>query len=350
MTTSRTNDFHTNGPGSMIAALPAVLGFVPANSLVVATLDDGALGCVMRADLSDALIHTVDDIADLAATGESDTAVAVIVDADGAACRMCDDEHRRLADALALALNDRGVELIEAYVVDRVCAGGRWHCADGCGRSGIVDDPSASPMAAAAVLDGRRLYATRAELQDVVTVTDPVRARALRAAIVEVSASRGAERGDADTRGDVEHAIATAAAMARGQWPSDADLTRLACAMADPRVRDMLYALAVGCDATQAESLWVLLARTLPDPWRADGLALLAFSAYVRGDGPLAGIALEAALSVQAGHRMARMLDQALRTGMRPYQIRELGRSGYRLARQVGVTLPPRSLFGPRAG
>jgi hypothetical protein len=46
---------------------------------------------------------------------------------------------------------------------------------------------------------------------------------------------------------------------------------------------------------------------------------------------------------------MAQMLDQALRGGMRPEQIRELGRSGYRLATQLGVTLPPRSLFGTRA-
>jgi hypothetical protein len=29
---------------------------------------------------------------------------------------------------------------------------------NGCGSSGAVDDPSASPLAAAAVLDGRRLY------------------------------------------------------------------------------------------------------------------------------------------------------------------------------------------------
>jgi hypothetical protein len=348
MTTSSPDDFHARRPGSLIAALPAVLGFVPENSLVVATLEDGALGAVMRVDLPDALIHGIGEMADLAMNNDSDGAVAVIVDADGAACRMCDEEHRRLADALATALDERGVELTDAYVVDRVCAGGRWHCADGCGRSGTVEDPSASPLAAAAVLDGRRLYGTRTELLEVVTVTDPARAQALRGAISAMAQSRCPERGDSDTRGDAEHAIATVAALARGQWPSEASVARLACAMRDPRVRDMLYALAVGCDAAHAESLWILLARTLPDPWRGDALVLLAFSAYARGDGPLAGIALEAALTVDVGHRMAEMLDQALRTGMRPEQIRELGRSGYRLATQLGVTLPPRRLFGGR--
>jgi hypothetical protein len=79
-------------------------------------------------------------------------------------------------------------------------------------------------------------------------------------------------------------------------------------------------------------------------------LVQLAFSAYARGDGPLAGVALDAALRCDPDHRMAGMLDQALQSGMRPEQIRELAFTGYRLARRLGVELPPRTLFGRRAG
>ena len=121
-------------------------------------------------------------------------------------------------------------------------------------------------------------------------------------------------------------------------------------ALTDPRVRDTLYALAVGRDAAPAESLWALLARTLPEPWRVEALVLLAFSAYARGDGPLAGVSLEAALRCNPRPRMAGMLDQALQSGMRPEQIRELALTGYRLAKQLGVELPPRRTFGRRAG
>jgi hypothetical protein len=96
--------------------------------------------------------------------------------------------------------------------------------------------------------------------------------------------------------------------------------------------------------------LWALLARTLPEPWRVEALVLLAFSAYARGDGPLAGVSLEAALRCNPNHRMAGMLDQALQSGMRPEQIRELAFTGYRLAKQLGVELPPRRTFGRRAG
>jgi hypothetical protein len=104
----------------------------------------------------------------------------------------------------------------------------------------------------------------------------------------------------------------------------------------------------VGDSAGAAESLWAELARALPPPWRAEALVLLAFSAYVRGDGPLTGVALDAALCCDPEHRMAGMLDTALQSGMRPEQIRELALSGYRQADRLGVRLPPRRTFGGR--
>ncbi|HEY2197086.1 MAG TPA: DUF4192 domain-containing protein, partial [Mycobacterium sp.] len=127
-------------------------------------------------------------------------------------------------------------------------------------------------------------------------------------------------------------------------------LVRLAWALTDIRVRDTLYALAVGEIAGQAESLWAVLSRTLPEPWRVEALVLLAFSAYARGDGPLAGVSLEAALRGDPTHRMAGMLDTALQSGMRPEQIRDLAVTGYRLADRLGVQLPPMRSFGRRAG
>jgi hypothetical protein len=149
---------------------------------------------------------------------------------------------------------------------------------------------------------------------------------------------------------DIEHAMSAAARVAAGQQLSEAVTVRLACALTEPRVRDVLYALAVGDRAAQAEALWAVLAQTLPPPWRVEALVLLAFSAYARGDGPLAGVSLEAALRCDATHRMAGMLDTALQSGMRPEQIRELAVTGYRLAKRLGVQLPRPTQFGRRAG
>ena len=349
MTTSQPHDFHLNRPGVLIAALPAVLGFVPEKSLVLVTVDRGEMGCVMRVDLSDELPHSLAHIADVAAAAKPDSAIAVVVDEGGATCRMCNDEYRELAHGLTTALAGRGIELLAAHVVDRVAAGGRWHCADGCGNAGTVEDPSASPLAVAAVLDGRRLYARRAELQAVIEVTDLDRTEAL-ADVIGACGPAAVERPDAAARADVEAAIAAAGRVARGDGLSDDELARLAWALTDLRVRDTLYALAVGENADDAEELWAVSSRTLPEPWRVEALVLLAFSAYARGDGPLAGVSLEAALRADPTHRMAGMLDTALQSGLRPEKIRDLAITGYRLADRLGVQLPPMRSFGRRAG
>lgn len=323
--------FELNRPATLIAALPAILGFVPEKSLVLVSLAAGELGSVMRADLCDELADRVGHLAELVAAANPAAAIAVIVDANGAQCPRCNEEYRQLCAALAAALSQRDIVLWAAHVVDRVAAGGRWHCVDGCGCSGVIDDPSASPLAMAAVLDGRQLYPRRSDLQAVIAVDDPVRSAELAVALGHQAADREiAHRADSVgcSRQDVENALAAAARVADGQSLSDTELARLGCALGDARVRDMLYALAVGENAGAAESLWALLARVLPEPWRVEALVLLAFSAYARGDGPLAGVSLQAALCCEPGHRMAGMLDTALQSGLRPEHIRSPATNG----------------------
>ncbi len=345
-------DFRMTRPGSLIAALPAVLGFVPEKSLALISLEHGGeMGAVMRADLSSDLADKLDHLAEVAAASGTVRVIAVIVDAEGALCPICNEDHQALCDVLGAALNDRDIELYAAHVVDRIEAGGRWRCVDGCGAQGVIDDPTASPLAAAAVLDGRRLYRRRADLQAVIAVDEDRHTAALVDVIEEQFAEREVERqDDPDTcvRRDIETAMSAAARVADGAELTDPEVASLACSLTDVEVRDTLYALAVGAQAGQAETLWAVLARALPNQWRVEALVLLAFSAYARGDGPLAGLSLEAALRADPEHRMAGMLDTALQSGMRPEQIRQLAGTGYRLAKRIGVRLPPRQSFGRR--
>src|SRR3981189_3283963 len=141
MTPSDPYDSSLPRPGELIAAVPAVLGFVPEKSLVLVTVEHGELGCVMRVDLSAELLETVEHMAEVAAASGSDEAIAVIVDEDGASCRMCLDEHRELVAALDDALEPHGIELLASYVVDRLRAGGRWHCQGDYSRTGTIEDP-----------------------------------------------------------------------------------------------------------------------------------------------------------------------------------------------------------------
>lgn len=350
MATTHRPDSPLDRPGVLIAALPAVLGFVPEKSLVLVTAAHGEMGAVLRADLcggvdADALGH----LAEMASSSGAEIAIAVIVDDEGAACQLCADQYRDSAHQLAVVLAKWDVELLAAHVVDKVAAGGQWYCADGCGSSGVVQDPATSPIAVAAVLDGRRLYTRRSELVEVVAPVETQRCAAL-ATMIERRGPIDPDRPGSQARHDIEHALACTEQIGSGNPLTDDQLGRLALALTDPRVRDTLYALAVGDRAGSAESLWADLARRLPEPWRVEALVLLAFSAYARGDGPLAGISLDAALKGMPWHRMASMLDKALRSGMRPEQIRELAGTGYRLAEQLGVQLPPSKRFGRRAG
>lgn len=236
-----TAQFSLDRPGTLIAALPAVLGFVPVQSLVLVTVDDGALGCVMRVDLSPDMAARIDHLARVASAAEPHTAIAVFVDENGADCQQCNDEFRELAGLLADRLAAGGIELLGAHVVDRVEAGGNWHCADGCGSHGVVEDPSASPLAVAAVLDGRRLYRRREELQQIVEA-DPLRGERL-AQVIDDLPDAPSTRGRTRARGDVEAAIAAAGRFADGRPPADGEIARIAVALTDPQVRDTLYAL-----------------------------------------------------------------------------------------------------------
>jgi hypothetical protein len=336
-------------PGVMIAALPAVLGFVPEKSIVLLTFADDDMGAVLRADLSESLHSRIPRLAEVAANSGAESVVAVIVDDGGADCLTCVGDHRASVRLLAAELGRRGVGLQDAHLVDVIAAGGRWRCLDECGAAGHVEDPNASAFAAAAVLDGRRLYGRRDELEHLVAITDGRHTAALER-VIDTLAPMDARRPASRARDDIKHALACAEQLAGGTGLSDEQTARLAVSLVDTRVRDTLYALAVGDRAGVAEALWADLSRRLPTPWRVEALVLLAFSAYARGDGPLAGIALDAALDCQPGHRMAGMLDQALGSGLRPEQIRDLARTGYRLAAQLGVQLPPRLSFGRRAG
>jgi hypothetical protein len=274
----------------------------------------------------------------------------VIVDPEAARCPMCNEEHRQLCEDLTQYLRAHRISLIDAHVVDQVGPGGRWHCLDGCGSGGTVDDPASSPVTMAAVLDGRRLYDSRADLEAVIAVPDDDALGHDVACAIDRLAADGTPGRMEDPAAAVRHAMEAAQRVGAGGVLTASEVAAVGHALTDLTVRDTLYGLAVGDMAGAAECLWASLSRALPPPWRVETLTLLGFFAYARGDGPLAGVSLEAALRIDPAHRMAGMLDTALQSGMRPERIRQLAMTGYRLAERVGVELPPRRSGRRRAG
>uniref|UniRef100_A0A5Q5BT71 DUF4192 domain-containing protein n=2 Tax=unclassified Mycobacterium TaxID=2642494 RepID=A0A5Q5BT71_MYCSS len=304
--------------GSIIENLLGVLGFRPVESLVTVTVQGGEVGCVMRLDLADAALPDApEQLADLAARSGADGVVAVFVSAESTACAMCADEFRDQARNLSVALERRGMELLDAVVVDQVAAGGQWRCVDNCGVSGILGDPSASAAAAAAVAAGHRMYGSREEMKATVAV-DVARTAVLAPMLA------GAGGPVEDVAVAVRAAVALVRRVGEGAVLSDAELAAVGAMLVDLRVRDALMTL-VDCDeAGAAEQLWSQLVPVLPQPFRSEALVLKSHAAYVRGEGPLAGVCLEAVQAEDPTHRMAELLDTALQSGVRPEAIRGL--------------------------
>lgn len=310
--------FTIKAPAPLLEGLAAVLGFAPVQSLVVVALSEsGAVVCVLRADLSDIEAEgALERLATLAVDSGAASVVAVFVSQDSALCPVCAEQFADVGTRLGDLLGAKGARLAGGFVVDEIAAGGRWRCVDGCGERGVLGDPLSSPLAAAAVVAGRRLYRDREEL------AASVRVDAAAAATVAGLMPTGGE--PVCVRDAVRAAVSAARRMAAGETVAAKDLARVGVSLADVRVRDCLSTLADSELAAGAELLWTALARALPQPWRAEALALLAHAAYVRGEGPLAGVALAAALAEVPEHRFSGLLDQALQAGIQPEAVRGL--------------------------
>ncbi|MGW6375998.1 DUF4192 domain-containing protein [Rhodococcus sp. NPDC055112] len=326
-------------PGDLIAAIPAMLGFRPAHSLVLVCLDGGdcpaRVRAVMRHDLPDGTVgpldrEAIERMSLVCAREDIGAVIAVIVDAQRAA-----GMHRAVVGELDLHLSGRGVVLVGALVVTEIVAGRPWRGLCGDPRRGRLPDPAASGVALAQVVGGRAIRSSREELEAVVA-PHPERERAR---LAELLRDRPARR--SRPRDELRLVLTRIAELASGQAPHLHDLVDLTRALSNPRVRDALLSLAVTAEADAAEQLWILLARALPDPERAEPAALLGYSAYVRGDGPMAGVALVAALEANPRHRLAGMLDAALQSGMRPETVSGLAVTGFDEAERLGVRMPP---------
>lgn len=310
--------FALKSGSDLIEAIPAVLGFTPVDSLIALVVErsGGQLDRALRVDLGDMLQDgAAEQLARLAAGGGGVGVILVVVSREGALCPECAREYRELVATMAEVLAAQDAQVRGAYVVNRIEAGGRWRDIDG-HASGVLNDPAGTALAVDRVAAGNRLYKDRGEIGALIAI-DPKRVAALEGLLVEVGPVASVSEAVVTITGAVRR-------VAGGHGLSNGEIAEIGSALADVRVRDRMAVVAAdgSQESAGAESLWAALARCLPQPWRAEALALLALSAYVRGDGVLAGIALEAALQEAPEHRLAALLHLALEAGLDPGKLR----------------------------
>ncbi|MGZ8179848.1 DUF4192 domain-containing protein [Williamsia sp. SKLECPSW1] len=340
-------DHHTltlRDPGDLIAAIPPMLGFVPARSLVLVCFSGpgSRLGITMRHDLvldgdggpAAVMCDVVDHLVTVAAR-ERASSVAVIVVDD----RVPADDPRW--EALVADIDTRlgHIDLGVALAVDEIRCGARWYVIGAAGRgawTGVLPDPASTPTAVArAVTAGTTVHARR---EDMAAALDPappctdVGCRHHRTS--DVAGRNGSRRADA-TR------LRSVLAMLGAREITCAHVEFLASAIAVPRVRDALLALSVSVHAEEAGALWTELTRRCRGRSRADAATLLAHWYYARGEGAFAGIALDAALAAFPSHSMAGLLDQSLQAGLPPSMLTGLLQTSLGVADDLGVVMPP---------
>lgn len=328
------------GPGpELAAAVPHLLGFPPQESLVVVALTGARthrVGVTLRVDLPPvgqeaALAAQI--VYSLRPVGPSAVVLLTFTEAP-------DDEPpgsvpvlpgQELLAEVEEALLLAGIEVCETLLVR---SGRCWSYDDAQACSvpgpGMPLPGGTSSLAATAAFSGQVLAADRDEL---VRRLEPVGGADARD-VAEACAAAGAEHAARLADRGREHTIAVSwrqlldaldhhAPGSRDRLPAE-QVARVGWALADIELRDQALALGLGADAAAAEALWLDLTRRLPAPLDAPAATLLAVTAWARGDGATANVALDRALGSNPDYTLAQLLRTALAAALPPPELRRL--------------------------
>jgi hypothetical protein len=310
--------FTARTPADLVAVVPHLLGFRPEDSVVLVTFGTPGECFHARVDLP----AGVDDQAAVAAlltdvvTRHAIPRVALLVYTEDA--RTAASFH----DVAVPVFVDAGVEILDVLRVGP----GRIHRACDPDDPGVPYDLSSHPFTAEQVVRGRVVHGSRAELAATLDRIDPADAEVV---------ARAAGRQTARLRrvvgfvqpGHVADALAEDALWlhhlvrrhaALGAPLSAGDAGRLLALVAVDELRDGAWTLMTREDADRHVDLWRDLVRRAPRELLPAAASLLAFAAWLDGDGALAWCALDRVAAVDPGYRMAGFVGALLERAVPP--------------------------------
>jgi hypothetical protein len=306
--------------GALIATLPYLLGFRPADSIVVVGLSSGERAVVtgvLRADLPDPAVAKLAAAAlvlPLLDRSPGSVILVIIGGSDGQ-----DLPARAFIESCAAALQAAEITVDHSLWAATTMAGARWGCYDDPDCGGIVPDMGTSALAAASVLAGQVTHASREELLAELEPDQPDVLARHAALLDSLAAQHRPHRSDPYRR---LHQLDAAIRRAQdGVLPGAEESMRLVLALRDHSVRDACLIHAVGSWSEGAERLWRHLVRVTPGPDRAEPALLLGVIQYLRHDGIPAGMSLDLALAANPRHRMASLMREALSSAMPPEEL-----------------------------
>lgn len=318
----------------ILAIVPHLLGFHPADSLVVLGVGGphARIRLAFRYDLpdppeaglaADVAVHAG------AVLARQHLSAAIIIGYGSA------EIVNPVLDAVGPGLLAASVTVHDAL---RVQGGRYWSylCVDSgcCPPEGIAFDVAGHPAATALAGAGLTVLADRAELaRTIAPATECAEAMRQSAELAKSRASRliGAAAAEQQLR-DVYQPVADAGRRSvklaviryrRGARLTDHDeIAWLGLALTDLRVRDDAWARMDPAYNSEHLRLWTDLIRHLPAEFVPAPAALLAFTAWQGGDGALASIAVDRALGADPRYSMALLIADALQAGLPPAAAR----------------------------
>ncbi|WP_372668546.1 DUF4192 domain-containing protein [Amycolatopsis kentuckyensis] len=310
-------------PALLLAALPYLIGFRPANSVVLLGHRTDRVGLVVRGDLP----HPEDQAQQaraLAARYVLSPPTAVTLALIGGGRRPgSPPPHAGFAAELVDALDELSIPVLHALWAADITEGAPWGCYTDPDCSGELPDPRATVAAASAAEAGWVAFDSREELEALLAPRAPEAVARRSASLSGMSSLPWPEPTCVSEAASVIRAAFERQRRGAGP-PTDDQAVLLASALTLPEIRDACLGMAVpphSRQAREAERLWLTLVQELPAPERAEAATLLGYTAFMRGDGAFAGMALENALDADPDHVLAGLLRTVLRRGMPPEQL-----------------------------
>ena len=296
-------------PVDLLAAVPYLLGFHPAQSVVVVGISARQLTFAARADLPPAG-QPPGELADYLCD--------VVLRQDVHAAMLVGYGPADRVEPVLLAI--RQALPFPVYEVLRATDGRFWSysCADPscCSPEGTPFDVTASEVAAAAAYSGAVALPDRAALAaQVAPIDGPARDAMRRATECAHRRLSGLTVGQAGRAG----AEALSAAVERyraGGVLTDDEVASLTVLLRQLPVRDRAWDLITEPELHVA--LWTDIARRAEPDLVAPPASLLAFAAWRAGDGALSAVAVERALVAEPTYSMALLVGDMLFTGTPP--------------------------------
>ncbi|GAA4731728.1 DUF4192 domain-containing protein [Phytohabitans rumicis] len=302
-------------PADLLALVPYLLGFHPHQSLVALGFTDDELVVATRGDLptQDDPANAVDLLIGQMTRLVTNSRCTTVHLFGYGSPDLVEPVLRAAADGFA----DAGLEVIDLV---RVTSDRYFSLRSPGPDEGVPFEVGSNILAAYAIAAGQVAFPDRDSLARTIEAVDGPEQQAMTRATIAAAERLNmliATDGTAAAIRAGKHAVTEAFdRYAAGGRLDDNEMGWLTVQLINPEVREHAWLLTD--DRSWHEQLWRDTTRRALLDLVAHAAALLAFTAWRRGDGVLANLAARRALDADPGNRLATLIDQVLAAGLSP--------------------------------